>query len=170
MDDAERQRHERRLARDRRRLEQGKPTYFESDAPLEPRPVSQDPSERSTAIIRTYRDRGELTELEAQAFDAEGQAAQAGAFAPPAVVEEPQPEAEAATGRGLARSGVIFAIATAASRVVGLVREIAQAAIFGISGPINAFEIAFLIPNTVGRSWPTRRCRRRSFPSSATCS
>jgi peptidoglycan biosynthesis protein MviN/MurJ (putative lipid II flippase) len=44
---------------------------------------------------------------------------------------------------------VIFAIATAVSRVIGLVREIAQAAIFGISGPVNAFEIAFLIPNTV---------------------
>ncbi len=52
-------------------------------------------------------------------------------------------------GRGLARSGVIFAIATGVSRVIGLVREIAQAAIFGISGPVNAFEIAFLIPNTV---------------------
>ncbi len=149
MDDAERQRHERRLARDRRRREQGKPTYFDSDAPLESRPVSQDPAERSTAILRPGRDRSELIELEARALDQEGQAAQAGAFAPPVVVEEPQPEAEAATGRGLARSGLIFAIATAASRVVGLVREIAQAAIFGIRGPINAFEIAFLIPNTV---------------------
>ena len=44
---------------------------------------------------------------------------------------------------------MIFAIATGVSRVIGLVREIAQAAIFGISGPVNAFEIAFLIPNTV---------------------
>src|SRR5207253_2919274 len=49
----------------------------------------------------------------------------------------------------LARSGVIFAVATGLSRVVGLVREIVQAAVFGISGPVNAFEIAFLIPNTV---------------------
>src|SRR5436853_33871 len=41
------------------------------------------------------------------------------------------------------------AVATGLSRLIGLVREIVQAALFGISGPINAFEIAFLIPNTV---------------------
>src|SRR5207248_8836952 len=151
VEDAERQRQERRLARDRRRREQGKPTYFESDATLDSWPVAQDPSERSTAIIRPRRDpeRDELIELEAQAFDQEGQAAQAAAFAPTVTSEGTKPDAEADTGRGLARSGVIFAIATGISRVVGLVREIAQAAIFGISGPVNAFEIAFLIPNTV---------------------
>src|SRR5207342_1487879 len=49
----------------------------------------------------------------------------------------------------LARSGVIFAVATGASRVLGLVREIVAAYLFGIRGPINAFNIAFLIPNTV---------------------
>ena len=145
MEDAERQRQERRLARDRRRREQGKPTYFESEATLDSWPISQDPAERSTAIMRPRRDRGELIELEAQALDAEGLAAPITA-APPTTA----PEAlEGDTGRGLARSGVIFAIATGVSRVIGLVREIAQAAIFGISGPVNAFEIAFLIPNTV---------------------
>ena len=149
MEDAERQRHERRLARDRRRREQGKPTYFESEASLESWPIAQDPAERSTAIIRPRRERDELIELEAQALDQEGQAAQAEAFAPPLGADARQPAAEAATGRGLARSGVIFAVATGISRVVGLVREIAQAAIFGIHGPVNAFEIAFLIPNTV---------------------
>ena len=149
VEDAERQRQERRLERDRRRREQGKPTYFESDATLDSWPVAQDPAERSTAIIRPRRDpdRDELIELEAQALDQEGQAAQAAAFAPTVTPERPEPEAD--VGRGLARSGVIFAIATGISRVIGLVREIAQAAIFGISGPINAFEIAFLIPNTV---------------------
>ena len=148
MEDAERQRQERRLERDRRRREQGKPTYFESDATLDSWPVAQDPSERSTAILRPRRDpeRDELIELEAQALDQEGQAA-AAAVAPTVTPERPEPEAD--VGRGLARSGVIFAIATGISRVIGLVREIAQAAIFGISGPINAFEIAFLIPNTV---------------------
>jgi putative peptidoglycan lipid II flippase len=145
VEDAERQRHERRLARDRRRREQGKPTYFESEASLESWPVAQDPAELSTAIVRPRRDRDELVELEAQALDAEGQAAP---FAVAAPVSEPEPRHEEA-GRGLARSGVIFAIATGVSRVIGLVREIAQAAIFGISGPVNAFEIAFLIPNTV---------------------
>jgi len=65
-------------------------------------------------------------------------------------VEEPPIEGELPeTQRGLARSGVIFAIATGLSRIVGLVREIVQAAVFGISGAVNAFEIAFLIPNTI---------------------
>ena len=146
MDDAERQRQERRLERDRRRREQGKPTYFESDATLDSWPAS----ERSTAIIRPRRDRerDELIELEAQALDQEGQAAQASAIAPTTAPDGMRPEGED-VGRGLARSGVIFAVATGISRVIGLVREIAQAAVFGIAGPINAFEIAFLIPNTV---------------------
>ncbi len=151
VEDAERQRQERRLARDRRRREQGKATYFESEATLDSWPVAQDPSERSTAIIRPRRDpnRDELIELEARALDQEGQAAQAAAFAPTVTAERTKPDAEPDSGRALARSGVIFAIATGISRVVGLVREIAQAAIFGINGPVNAFEIAFLIPNTV---------------------
>src|SRR5262249_58443740 len=70
VEDAERQRQERRLARDRRRREQGKPTYFESDATLDSWPVAQDPSERSTAIVRPRRDpdRDELIEPEAQAL------------------------------------------------------------------------------------------------------
>ena len=143
MEDAERQRHERRLERDRRRREQGKPVYFESEATLDSWPVAQDPAERSTAIMRPRRDRGELIELEAQALDQEGLAAPITAEAPVSAAEEPD------TGRGLARSGVIFAVATGISRVIGLVREIAQAAVFGIAGPVNAFEIAFLIPNTV---------------------
>jgi putative peptidoglycan lipid II flippase len=143
VEDAERQRHERRLERDRRRREQGKPVYFESEATLDSWPVAQDPAERSTAIMRPRRDRGELIELEAQALDQEGLAAPITAEAPVTAAEEPD------TGRGLARSGIIFAVATGISRVIGLVREIAQAAVFGIAGPVNAFEIAFLIPNTV---------------------
>jgi putative peptidoglycan lipid II flippase len=145
VEDAERQRQERRLERDRRRRQQGKPTYFETDATLDSWPIAQDPAERSTAILRPARDRGELTELEAQTLDEEGLAAEV-ALVPPAPAPA-SPEADA--GRGLARSGVIFAVATGISRVIGLVREIAQAAIFGIAGPVNAFEIAFLIPNTV---------------------
>jgi putative peptidoglycan lipid II flippase len=144
VEDAERQRQQRALERDRRRREKGKPTYFESEATLDSWPISQDPAERSTSILRPRRDdRGELAELEALALDEEGQATQISA---PAVREEGEPERER---RSLARSGVIFAIATGVSRVVGLVREIAQAALFGISGPVNAFEIAFLVPNTV---------------------
>src|SRR5207244_5912769 len=39
--------------------------------------------------------------------------------------------------------------ATGLSRVLGLVREIVARYYFGTVGPINAFEVAFLIPNTV---------------------
>jgi putative peptidoglycan lipid II flippase len=143
VDDADRQRHERRLARDRRRREQGRPAYFETDATHDAWPIVQDPAEQPTSILRPRRDRDELTEVEARTIDEEGQATQVGIAAP--VETEPKPDA----GRGLARSGVIFAVATGVSRVIGLVREIVQAALFGISGPVNAFEIAFLIPNTV---------------------
>ena len=143
MDDAERQRHERRLARDRRRREQGRPAYFESDATLDSWPIAQDPAEQPTSILRPRRDRGELAELEARALDEEGQATQVGAGAPVEAASAPD------AGRGLARSGVIFAVATGLSRIVGLAREIAQAAVFGIGPRASAFEIAFLIPNTV---------------------
>jgi putative peptidoglycan lipid II flippase len=145
VEDAERQRHERRLARDRRRQEQGKPRYFESEATLDSWPISQDPASAPTSILRPRRDRDELIELEAQALDQEGLAMETAGVAPAA----PPGSTETEPTRGLARSGVIFAIATGASRVLGLVREIVAAAMFGISGPINAFNIAFLIPNTV---------------------
>jgi len=54
-----------------------------------------------------------------------------------------------AEGGRLAVSAVIFSAATALSRVLGLAREIVIRALFGVVGPINAFEVAFLIPNTV---------------------
>ena len=51
--------------------------------------------------------------------------------------------------RRLAYSTVVFAGATGLSRVVGLVRESVVRYYFGTVGPINAFEVAFLVPNTV---------------------
>lgn len=57
------------------------------------------------------------------------------------------PPAPAADGVG--RSTAVFALWTAVSRVAGLVREIVAAALFGTSGPINAFVIAFQAPNVV---------------------
>lgn len=55
---------------------------------------------------------------------------------------------EAATPRGSAgRSTAIFALWTAVSRVLGLVREIAAAALYGTKGPIAAFVVAFQVPN-----------------------
>ena len=55
----------------------------------------------------------------------------------------------AVRGGRLARSTAIFSLATAVSRVLGLVREIVARYYFGTVGAINAFEVAFLIPNTV---------------------
>jgi putative peptidoglycan lipid II flippase len=51
--------------------------------------------------------------------------------------------------RRLAISTAIFSGATALSRVLGLVREIVAKNYFGVAGQVNAFQIAFLVPNTV---------------------
>jgi putative peptidoglycan lipid II flippase len=63
-------------------------------------------------------------------------------------------EAEAGPGeelgrRRLAWSTAVFAAATGLSRVLGLVREIVVRRYFGVEGPINAFTIAFQVPNLV---------------------
>ena len=57
-------------------------------------------------------------------------------------VEEP-------TGRRLAWSTAIFSLATGLSRILGLVREMVAAYYFGAAGKINAFTIAFQLPNLV---------------------
>lgn len=49
----------------------------------------------------------------------------------------------------LALSTAFFSLATALSRVAGLVREIVAASYFGVSGAMSAFTIAFQIPNLV---------------------
>jgi putative peptidoglycan lipid II flippase len=59
---------------------------------------------------------------------------------------EPAPGKQA--GR-LARSTAFFSIATAASRVAGLAREVVAAGYYGISGPMSAFTIAFQVPNLI---------------------
>jgi putative peptidoglycan lipid II flippase len=58
------------------------------------------------------------------------------------------PEFDEKQGR-LGRSTAFFSIATAFSRVAGLVREIVAASYFGITGPMSAFTLAFQIPNLV---------------------
>jgi putative peptidoglycan lipid II flippase len=60
--------------------------------------------------------------------------------------EEPAPEPR--PGR-IARSTAFFSIATAASRIAGLVREIVAASYYGVYGPMSAFTIAFQVPNLV---------------------
>ena len=52
-------------------------------------------------------------------------------------------------GGRLARSTAFFSIATAASRVAGLGREVVAAGYYGISGPMSAFTIAFQVPNLI---------------------
>jgi putative peptidoglycan lipid II flippase len=56
---------------------------------------------------------------------------------------------EARQGRRLAWSAAIFSLATGISRVLGLIREIVAAYYFGARGPINAFTVAFQIPNLI---------------------
>jgi putative peptidoglycan lipid II flippase len=53
------------------------------------------------------------------------------------------------SGRRLARSTAIFSLATGLSRVLGLVREVVAAYYFGAAGKINAFTVAFQVPNLV---------------------
>ncbi|HEX2265622.1 MAG TPA: murein biosynthesis integral membrane protein MurJ [Solirubrobacterales bacterium] len=66
--------------------------------------------------------------------------------------ERPINADEPAVGRQggrIARSTAFFSIATAASRVVGLGREVVAAGYYGISGPMSAFTIAFQVPNLI---------------------
>ncbi|MEX2102380.1 MAG: murein biosynthesis integral membrane protein MurJ, partial [Gaiellaceae bacterium] len=51
--------------------------------------------------------------------------------------------------RRLAWSTAIFSAATGLSRVLGLFREIVVRRYFGVEGPINAFTVAFQIPNLI---------------------
>jgi putative peptidoglycan lipid II flippase len=51
--------------------------------------------------------------------------------------------------RRLAWSTAIFSLATGLSRVLGLVREIVAKNYFGVGGPVNAFTVAFQVPNLV---------------------
>ncbi|HEY6729683.1 MAG TPA: murein biosynthesis integral membrane protein MurJ [Solirubrobacterales bacterium] len=62
------------------------------------------------------------------------------------ITREPAPGKQA--GR-IARSTAFFSIATAASRVAGLAREVVAAGYYGISGPMSAFTIAFQVPNLI---------------------
>ena len=54
-----------------------------------------------------------------------------------------------ASGGRLAWSTAIFSLATGLSRILGLIREIVAAYFFGTRGAINAFTVAFQIPNLI---------------------
>jgi len=63
-------------------------------------------------------------------------------------LSEPTPE-PVHSSRRIARSTAVFSLATGISRVLGLVREMVSAYFFGVTGLINAFTVAILIPNVV---------------------
>ncbi len=85
-------------------------------------------------------DRETTIEFEAAVMDAEAINADEEPFANPA--QSPR------AGR-IARSTAFFSIATGASRIAGLGREVVAAGYYGISGPMSAFTIAFQVPNLV---------------------
>jgi putative peptidoglycan lipid II flippase len=58
-------------------------------------------------------------------------------------------EREPARPRHLAVSTAFYAAATALSRVMGLVREVYAASLYGVSGAMSAFTIAFQVPNLI---------------------
>ena len=63
-----------------------------------------------------------------------------------------EPAGNPAPGRQagrIARSTAFFSIATAASRIAGLGREVVAASYYGVYGPMSAFTIAFQVPNLV---------------------
>jgi putative peptidoglycan lipid II flippase len=90
---------------------------------------------------------GEEADLARAEADSDAAVRAAEAFAPGEDLEgEPAPGKQA--GR-IARSTAFFSIATAASRVAGLGREVVAAGYYGISGPMSAFTIAFQVPNLI---------------------
>jgi putative peptidoglycan lipid II flippase len=129
--DLERERHERRLERDRRRREQGQPTYFDETGALAGWPLLTDTAEQTTNVIRP-------DDL-ARSFP----------LADEPHAAKPPSEAPLEPAGRLAWSTAIFAVATGLSRVLGLVREVVAAYFFGAAGKINAFTIAFQVPNLV---------------------
>jgi len=61
----------------------------------------------------------------------------------------PPPAPTDGHSRRIARSTAGFSLATAVSRVLGLVREMVSAYYFGVAGLVNAFTVAIQIPNLV---------------------
>jgi putative peptidoglycan lipid II flippase len=144
--DADRERELRRLERDRRRKEQGKQPIFDTPDSTEGWPLLTDLSEQPTMVIRPSRLREEAARRESLEEDQFTTAETM--VIPPARQQDPGTDEEQ-RGRRLAVSTAIFGAATALSRVLGLVREVVASYYFGVNGRINAFTVAFQIPNLV---------------------
>ena len=61
-------------------------------------------------------------------------------------VPDERMESSQAPAQGLARSASVLAIGSLASRVLGLLREIVIAALFGATGQVSAFRVAAQVP------------------------
>jgi len=82
-----------------------------------------------------------------EAINADVAIGEAEAFYPSEEFVLPTPRTR--QGGRIARSTAFFSIATGASRVAGLAREIVAAGYYGVGGPMSAFTIAFQVPNLV---------------------
>jgi putative peptidoglycan lipid II flippase len=126
VSDADRERELRRLERDRRRRERGHPGYFD-----------ETPAEETQA---------EETQVRLDVAEADQYTTAETMVIPPEIIAA---VGEHPPRRRLAVSTAIFAAATGLSRVLGLVREVVASYYFGAAGKINAFTIAFQMPNLV---------------------
>lgn len=72
-----------------------------------------------------------------------------GDAAMPPPVDVPRPSASAASSSRLARSAGLIGVATMMSRVLGLGRDVVYAWLFGAGNQMDAFNVAFRIPNLV---------------------
>lgn len=120
---------ERMAARAARRSPSTPETYAGRGRPSADRPAAPDPRPPA-GRQRREEPRSRRPELEPRAA------------APSLAKDATQPVAA-----GRARNTAIFSILTAFSRVAGLVREVLSARLYGASGPIDAFTLAFQIPN-----------------------
>src|SRR6476646_9774249 len=144
VSNADRERDLRRLERDRRRRERGRPTYFDEVGTS----FNVDIREASTEILRPDRFREETTAWAAVEEGTRRESLEEGQLSPAEPTIAPTADIPGRPPRRrLAVSGAIFGLATALSRVLGLVREVVATYYFGASGKINAFTVAFQIPN-----------------------
>ncbi|HEX5449895.1 MAG TPA: murein biosynthesis integral membrane protein MurJ [Gaiellaceae bacterium] len=122
MDDRARERMERLAARNDRRRAKGRPTWDFDEFP----PGFGDGATEGSGYIDPDQPTMTISSSSLRQAEAGG---------------EPR--------RRLAVSTAIFGLSTALSRVLGLVREMVAAYYFGAAGRINAFTIAFQVPNLV---------------------
>jgi putative peptidoglycan lipid II flippase len=106
-----------------------------------------EPERPAPAAPAEVPDRAEDTRASEAALAEDAAVRAAEAFEPG---EEPEGDPAPGNQAGrIARSTAFFSIATAASRVAGLGREVVAAGFYGISGPMSAFTIAFQVPNLI---------------------